>query len=104
MSEPARLSNKLHENLGHQAAEDLVNWLDAERAARAKLHQGMLAGFAETREEFRTLIAKQTMDLTEKIHMVDLRVSQVESNLMKWSFVFWVGAVAAIAMLAGVLR
>jgi hypothetical protein len=25
-------------------------------------------------------------------------------DLIKWSFVFWVGAVAAIAMLAGVLR
>lgn len=35
--------------------------------------------------------------LTEKL-------SDVQSNLMKWSFVFWCGAVAAIAALAGVLK
>jgi hypothetical protein len=32
------------------------------------------------------------------------KVSDVQSNLMKWSFVFWCGAVAAIAALAGVLK
>lgn len=31
------------------------------------------------------------------------RIANVKSDLMKWSFVFWVGAVAAIAMLADVL-
>ena len=42
---------------------------------------------------------------------VDTRFAQLEktiearaADLIKWSFVFWVGAVAAIAMLAGVLR
>jgi hypothetical protein len=28
----------------------------------------------------------------------------MNGDLIKWSFVFWVGAVGAIAMLAGVLR
>jgi hypothetical protein len=32
------------------------------------------------------------------------RIADVKSDLMKWSFVFWCGAVAAIAALAGVLR
>jgi chromosome segregation ATPase len=32
------------------------------------------------------------------------KLSDVQSNLMKWSFVFWCGAVAAIAALAGVLK
>ena len=38
--------------------------------------------------------------------LVDLRVKLAESkaDLMKWSFVFWVGAVTAVAVLAGVLR
>jgi hypothetical protein len=30
-------------------------------------------------------------------------IGNVKADLMKWSFLFWVGAVMAIAMLAGVL-
>ena len=35
---------------------------------------------------------------------LDARMEQVKADLMKWSFVFWVGAVAAIAALAGILK
>jgi hypothetical protein len=42
--------------------------------------------------------------LDERIGKVDLRVADVKADLMKWSLVFWVGAVGAIAALAGVLR
>jgi hypothetical protein len=31
-------------------------------------------------------------------------VADVTADLMKWSSVFWVGAVTAIAMLAGILE
>jgi hypothetical protein len=39
-----------------------------------------------------------------RIAEVDAHVAEVKADLMKWSFVFWVGAVGAIAVLAGVLR
>jgi hypothetical protein len=32
------------------------------------------------------------------------KLEQRSADLMKWSFLFWVGAVGAIAALAGVLR
>lgn len=35
---------------------------------------------------------------------LDNKIEQRHAELLKWSFVFWVGAVAAIAALAGVLR
>ena len=35
---------------------------------------------------------------------VEAEVGRAKSDLMRWSFVFWVGAVAAIAALAGVLK
>ena len=35
---------------------------------------------------------------------LDAKIGQLRADLMKWSFVFWVGAVGAIAALAGVLR
>jgi hypothetical protein len=31
-------------------------------------------------------------------------LERVRADLLKWSFVFWVGAVGAIAALAGILR
>ena len=42
--------------------------------------------------------------LSERIHQVELRVAESKADLMRWSFVFWVGAVAAVAALAGVMR
>jgi hypothetical protein len=35
---------------------------------------------------------------------LEAKIEQRTADLMKWSFMFWVGAVAAIAVLAGVLR
>ena len=93
-----RLSRKLHLALGEEAAEDLVNWiqqLDAQRADvatradLAELRQEMKVGFAELRQE---------------IAHLEARLERRIADLIKWSFVFWVGAVGAIAMLAGVLR
>ena len=38
------------------------------------------------------------------MHQMDARFERRFGDLIKWSFVFWVGAVGAIAALAGVLR
>ena len=35
---------------------------------------------------------------------LEAKIEQRTADLMKWSFVFWCGAVAAVAALAGVLR
>ena len=40
----------------------------------------------------------------DRVGMLEVKIGEVQSNLMKWSFVFWVGAVTAIAVLAGVLE
>jgi len=40
----------------------------------------------------------------DRLLALDAKVGDVKSDLMKWSFVFRCGAVAAIAALAGVLR
>jgi hypothetical protein len=88
---PAHLQRRLQDTLGSDASEDLVSWMDTAdqtRADVAGLRHEMQIGFARMDARFaalETLIERRTADL------------------MKWSFVFWVGAVAAIAMLAGVL-
>jgi hypothetical protein len=83
------LSRKLRETLGEDAGGDLVTWLDEERGERLQLRSELA--------EFRQQMAAMEMRLTALI-------GDVKSDLMKWSFVFWCGAVAAVAALAGVLR
>jgi hypothetical protein len=79
------LLRKLQEVLGAEAARDLVTRLEGVDACRGDI--------AELRHEMQLGFAK-----------LEGLVERTKADLMKWSFVFWVGAVAAIAALAGVLR
>ena len=93
MAIPPSLSRKLRETLGEDAGGDLVSWLDEERQERLQLR----AELAEFRQQMTAQMAAMEMRLGAQI-------ADVKSDLMKWSFVFWVSAVGAIAALAGVLR
>jgi len=88
-----------------------VTWLQEMRAEHEEKLAAIHADFAEYRHEITAVIAASEARLVERIHGVDERIGRVEvrladlkADLMKWSFVFWVSAVAAIATLAGVLR
>lgn len=59
------------------------------RADIAELRQDMRVGFVKIHEEMSHL---------------EICFERRFGDLIKWSFVFWVGAVGAIAALAGVLR
>lgn len=72
----------------------LINQLDAKLSNR-------IDGLDE---KLSNRIAALDEKLSERIHQVELRVAESKADLMRWSFVFWVGAVAAVAALAGVLR
>lgn len=102
-----RLSEKLHQALGEEAAE-LVNWMHrvdagvadvATRGDLGELREAMRADLAELRQEMRVGFA----ELRQEMARLEARFERRFGDLIKWSFVFWVGAVAAIAMLAGVL-
>ena len=67
----------------------MMDRIDPIRGDIAELKQAMLA---------------MELRLTEKIAAVNGRIGDKYAGLLKWSFVFWVGAVAAIAALAGILR
>jgi len=123
---PPELASKLRESIGAEGAEVLVSWVHEMRIEAEQHRAAIHADFAEFRQEMRTefaafrlemrsefaafrqetrdMVHASEMRLTERIHTLDTRISEVQSNLMKWSFVFWCGAVAAIAALAGVLR
>ena len=96
-----RLSQKLQQTLGGQEGAEFVNWMHemdarvsdvATRGDLAQLRADLRADFAELRHEMQVGFAT-----------LETRFERRFGDLIKWSFVFWVGAVAAIAMLARVL-
>jgi hypothetical protein len=118
MSIPPRLAGKLNETLGVEAAGDLVTWLDEMRAQHAEmradfaeLRQEMLAMEMRLRERTAALEVRlgEKLDgrmktLSDELHAVDNKIERRFSDLILWSFVFWVSAVGAIALLARALR
>ena len=95
-----RLPSALREALGPPAADDLLTIVDEMRAERVEFRDEMRAD----RAEFRTEFAEFRREVNARFQALDIRLGDVKADLIKWSFVFWVGAVAAIAMLAGVLE
>lgn len=100
MSASRHLSNKLRETLGSEAGEELMTWLDEERSERHTLR----ADVAELEQKMEAGFAKLSADVTAQMHALDKRLLETKADLMKWSLVFWVSAVGAIAALAGLLR
>ena len=117
--------------LGGQASEDLVTWIasghDELRAGICADMQELINGRSDALEQRlsnridaleeklsnridavdeRLSNRMDALDekLSQRIHQVDVCVVESKVDLMRWSFVFWVGAVAAVAALAGVLR
>ena len=92
--------------------------LDEMRTQHAELRRQLREDFIEHRREIRSglealehRIDARFGKVDERFDRVDARFAQLEakvgdvkSDLMKWSFVFWCGAVAAVAALAGVLK
>jgi len=88
---PAKLSRRLHETLGEEAASDMVHWMEQVESNRAELHDLGLA------------MVRMDAKLDAVSARLEAKVDQRVAELMKWSFVFWVGAVSAMAVLAGVV-
>ena len=76
----------------------MIDRIDPIRTDIAQLRQSI----AEQTTHF-TRVHERLDTVVERLHAVDKRIETVKSDLIAWSFVFWVGAVAAIAMLAKVL-
>lgn len=82
-----RLSQKLQQTLGGQEGAEFVNWMhQVDARERDVATRGDLA---ELRHEMQVGFAR-----------LETRFERRFGDLIKWSFVFWVGAVGAIAMLA----
>ncbi len=100
MTVPQRLNRSLQRALGAEAAEGLVNLLDGVELQRSELRafrESMRADFAEFRGELERQVAAFRQEMTTSHSTLHERISTMKSDLMKWSLVFWTGAVLAIA-------
>jgi archaellum component FlaC len=133
-----RLSQTLHQQLGHEAGEDLVTWMVQMEDNRSGLREMMDGYMSRIDRQFEKIDMRfEKMDerfdkVDERLDRMDQRFDKVDArfekvdlrfeqahrdfasletrvadhftDLFKWSFVFWCGAVGAIALLARALR
>ena len=53
---------------------------------------------------FSVLIGEFRSEVRTEIAGLETKIERTRADVIKWSFVFWVGAVGSIALLAGVLK
>ena len=104
MTVSARLSHALHQTLGDEAGGDLVNLMQNMDASRAELRELNDLNFARIESKFEIMSARIDSKFETMSAGLETKMEHRFADLLKWSFVFWVGAGAAIAALAGVLR
>src|SRR6266511_481928 len=76
-------------------------------AKLADLRQEMQSGFARSDAKLAAFHEEMRLgfsELQQEMAHLEARLERRTGDLIRWSFVFWVGAVGAIAMLAGALR
>jgi hypothetical protein len=112
----AKLSRTLYDTFGHEGAEAMVDWMQQVETQRSELRElndlsfaRIDARFAEARAENDLCFARidtRFAELREEMHMgfANLEaklVTQIErrfSELIKWSFVFWVGSTVTLVV------
>ncbi len=136
MSITGKLSRRLHETLGDEAADEMVGWMqgiDAQRAELRELNElsvsrlearfdqvearfdqvearfGQVearfgrvdARFGELEVKLEAGLAKTDADLRRAMEAgfarLEVKIEQRTADIMKWSFVFWVGSIVALA-------
>lgn len=130
MTITGKLSRRLHETLGDEAADEMVGWMqgiDAQRAELRELNElsvsRLEARFGQVEARFGQVdarldqleakleagLAKTDADLRRVMEAgfarLEIKIEQRTADIMKWSFVFWVGSVVALSgALAALVR
>lgn len=110
-----RLARALQQALGQEATEEFLAHFESNRADISELRHEMQIGFAridgrfeQVRADVATELAKVRTEMAAGFAQIRTdvaeRIERRFGDLMKWSFVFWVGAVTTIAVLLKTLR
>ena len=110
MAIPSPLSKKLRQSLGDDAGGSLVTWLEELRAEQAQFRSEIAAlrqsidGLGKRMDQGFAKVDERFAKVDERLAGLQVAIADSKAELMKWMLVFWVGAVGAIAALAGVLK
>jgi hypothetical protein len=69
----------------------------------AAVRQEMRDGFALVRQEMHQSVAAVRQEMHDGVASVRLELATQRAELLKWSFLFWIGQVAVVAGVLGVL-
>jgi len=89
----AKLSRKFYDKLGDDVANELVEWFN----------QVDVAYRSEFRDLFEVHFARFDAKLEQRIaelrSEVETKLAQLESRLIRWMFLFWVGTIGTLVAL-----
>ncbi len=104
----AKLSRRFYEAFGDEIANELVEWFNVVDAAyRADLRELNELNFARFDAKVEQRFAASDLKFEQRFAAFELKVEQrfaaletglerVRADLIKWSFVFWLGMVVTI--------
>lgn len=103
MAISGRLTRKLYETLGTDAGEDLVTLLQGAEAQRwefRQLHEATTSRFEARLGETEARLRQEIVESRAQFHVglarLETTIEKRYASLMRWSFVFWIGSVAAM--------
>ena len=89
----AKLSRKFYEKLGDDITNELVEWFNAVDATyQSDLREINELNFARFEAKLEQRIAELRADL-------EIKLAHLESRLIRWMFLFWVGTVGTLVAL-----
>ena len=104
----ARTSRTLQQTLGDEPAEDVINWMQKMEADTSRISDRIDFQFGQAAAQidikFQQHEARVDARFAEFHRIISAEINARFNDLLKWSFVFWAGAVGAIAALAGIFR
>jgi hypothetical protein len=89
----ARLSRKFYEKFGDDVTNELVEWFNAVDATyQSDLREINQLNFARFEAKLEQRISELRADL-------EIKLAQLESRLIRWMFLFWVGTIGTLVAL-----
>src|SRR5262245_56399697 len=87
----------LRDRLGHEGSRALIDFMDSEKA----VWRDEVLSLAEERFERRLIeaVAGLRLEFRDGLSAVRVELATARVEMFKWSFVFWIGQVAATALL-----
>ena len=97
----AKLSKNFYDRLGEDIANELVDWFNLVDATyKSDLREMNDANFAKFDAKLEQRLAETRAELRSEMHAgfsrLEKAIADARADMIKWSFVFWVGTVIVV--------